>query len=104
MPDMPEPDGSPTTNAPEKRSEAVEPADLIPGRGLGVVRNSEMTPRTTHEMRTQKMELQAGTPQGKWVSQGYFRTVGAARNAAGKVKGIRYRIVGDEEVKESWQS
>jgi hypothetical protein len=61
-----------------------------------------MNLRTTHEMRTQKLELQIRTSQEKWDSLGYFRTVGAARRAAAKVVGAQYRILGDDEVKESW--
>jgi hypothetical protein len=61
-----------------------------------------MNLRTTYEMRTQKLELQIRTSQEKWNSLGYFRTVGAARRAAAKVVGAQHRILGDDEVKESW--
>ena len=62
-----------------------------------------MNTRTTHEMRTQKLELQVLTPEEKWHSLGYFRTVVSARKAGAKVSGTRYRIIGDDEVKEAWQ-
>ena len=60
-----------------------------------------MTRRTTHELRTQKFELQR-LAAARWGNVGYFRTVGAAKRAASDEKGIQYRIIGDAEVKERW--
>lgn len=66
-----------------------------------VKRLSSTLGRTTHELRTQRLELQTFTPNRQWLAVGFFRTVITVRKAAPLVNGTYYRIVGDDEVKES---